>query len=187
MPALTSCHHATLSARRVHCSRRPTCPRAARSRRHPQRLAPPLTDAKGRALAGLPNASDDLLPQVRTQRLAQPHRRGGLALPQRRGGDARHHNCMGRGMGRGGKGLSIVGRGGLVGAGLWGKARRAARGRATHCNCRAARPSACLASSDGPASSRRPIRRLFAGHLFCKSFGGSPWPDACRRRRNHLP
>ena len=47
-------------------------------------------DAKGRALAGLADAGEDALAQVRPQRLAQAHHGRALAFTQRGGGDGGH-------------------------------------------------------------------------------------------------
>ena len=51
-------------------------------------------DAKGRALAGLANAGENSCREVRSQRLAQPHRGGGLALAERRGRDRGDDNVV---------------------------------------------------------------------------------------------
>ena len=51
-------------------------------------------DAEGRALAGLANAGEHLLAQMRAQRLAQSDRGGGLAFAQRRGSDRGHHDIL---------------------------------------------------------------------------------------------
>ena len=47
-------------------------------------------DAKGRPLAGLPDAGEYALPQMRTQRLAEPNHGSGFALAQRCGSNGRH-------------------------------------------------------------------------------------------------
>lgn len=52
----------------------------------------PAFDAEGGALARLADAGEDLLAQVRAQRLAQADGRRALALAQRRGVDARHYD-----------------------------------------------------------------------------------------------
>jgi hypothetical protein len=51
-------------------------------------------DAKGRALAGLADAGENPLAQVRAQRLAQPDHGGALALAQRGGGDGGHVDVL---------------------------------------------------------------------------------------------
>ena len=50
-------------------------------------------DAKGRTLAGLSDARDNLPPYIGSQRLTHSDCCGGLALSQWRGSDARHYNC----------------------------------------------------------------------------------------------
>ncbi len=51
-------------------------------------------DAERRALAGLANAREHFLPQMRAQRLAEADGGGGLALAQRSGRDRGHHDVF---------------------------------------------------------------------------------------------
>src|SRR5580698_1946200 len=51
-------------------------------------------DPEGRSLAGLANAGEYLLSEMRAQSLAKPHRGGGLSFAQRSGSDRRHHNVF---------------------------------------------------------------------------------------------
>jgi hypothetical protein len=51
-------------------------------------------DAERGALAGLADAGEDFLPQVRAQRLAEADRGGGFAFAQRSGRDRGHHDVF---------------------------------------------------------------------------------------------
>src|SRR5258708_39032227 len=51
-------------------------------------------DAERRALAGLANAGEHLLAQVRSQALAEPYGGGGLPFPERRRRDRGHDDVV---------------------------------------------------------------------------------------------